>query len=187
MHHQETADGGHADEVDVTRGVVAAEQRRQPLQLHRLPYRQARQHDDDTDDDDAGIEQLLHVIVFAQILVRQFAGKRRLGIGDHAARGDRQQLLAEAAGGNSKRQIDQAVDHQQPHRGKMPEQRAAEPAAQREAAGEAEIEQRRGVVDLPSRHDHQDHRNGVGPVQGPYPGRLNDFRRGGRGVLVADN
>jgi hypothetical protein len=40
------------------------------------------------------------------------------------------------------------------------------------------VEQRRGVVDLPSRHDHQNHREGVGPVQRPHPGRLDDFGLG---------
>src|SRR6185503_7457103 len=99
---------------------------------------------------------------------------------------DRQQLLAEAAGDKTQHQIDQAVDHQQPHRGEMPEQRAAEPAAQRDARGETETEQRRGVIDLPSRHDHQHHREGVGPVHGPHPGRLDDFRLGRGGLLVAD-
>src|SRR5665213_1428590 len=63
MNHQEGDDRRHADEVDVTRDIIAAEQRRQVLQLHRLPHRKPRQHDDDADHDDPGIEQLLHVVV----------------------------------------------------------------------------------------------------------------------------
>src|ERR1700755_2289941 len=79
----------------------------------------------------------------------------------------------------------------------MPQQRAAEPAAERDAVREAEGEQRRGVIGLPAGHDHQDHRDRVGPVHDPDPGRLDDFRRlagemtvgcckAGHGCSVAD-
>src|SRR5437588_11927999 len=76
MNDQKRNDQAHADEVNVTRNIVTAEQRRQPLQLHRFPDRQAREHDDDADHDDAGIEQLLHVIVFGQIVMRELEGQR---------------------------------------------------------------------------------------------------------------
>jgi hypothetical protein len=66
--------------------------------------------------------------------MRQSAGQRRLGIRYHPARGDRQQLFAEAAGGKTEHEIDQAIDHQQPHRREMPEQRTPEPAAKGDAA-----------------------------------------------------
>src|SRR6476659_5340756 len=184
MHHDEGNDQGHTDEMHVTRGVVTAEQRGEPLQLHRLPDRQARQHDKHADHDHAGVEQFLHVIVLAQIVVRELASQRSPGIRDYAVRRDRQQLLAEAAGGKPKREIDQAVDHQNPHRGEMPEQRAAEPAAKRDGTRKAEVEQRRGVIDLPSRHDHQDHGKGVDPMQQTHPGRLDDLCRSGRGDLL---
>src|SRR6476646_9516263 len=134
MHHQEGADRGHAEEMHVARHVIAAEQRRQILQLHRLPDRKTRQHDHDADDDNAGIEQLLHVVVLGQVVMRELAGQRRPGIRDHAARGDRQKLPAEAAGGEAEHDIDEAVDHQQPHRREMPKQRTAEPAAKGDAA-----------------------------------------------------
>src|ERR1700680_5149329 len=179
MHDQERDDRRHADKVDVTRDVIAAEQRGQILQLHRLPDRKHRQHDH------AGIEQLLHVIVSAEVVMRELEGQRRLHIRDHAVRGDRQQFLAEAAGGNTQREIDQALDHQEPHRREMPEQRAAEPATQRDRVRKAETEQRRSVVDLPSRHDHQDHRHRIDPVHNADPRRLNDLCRGGYGMLVA--
>ena len=64
--------------------------------------------------------------------MRQLAAQRRPGVGDHAVRGDRQQFLAEPPGGKAEREIDQAIDHQQPHRGEVPQQRAAEPAAEGE-------------------------------------------------------
>src|ERR1700682_619631 len=63
MHDQKCDDRRHADKMDVTRHIIAAEQRGQVLQLHRLPDRQPRQHDHDADHDDAGIEQFLHGIV----------------------------------------------------------------------------------------------------------------------------
>ena len=69
--------------------------------------------------------------------MRELAGERRLRVGDHAARRDREQLAAEAAADEAERHVDEAVDHQQPHRGEMPEQRAAEPAAERDRAREA--------------------------------------------------
>src|SRR5882757_87179 len=103
MHHDERDDQGHADEVNVARGIVAAEQSGEPLQLHRLPDRQARQHDQYADHDHARVKQLLHVIVFRQIIVRELAGQRRPGIRDDALRRNRQQLLAEAAGCETQR------------------------------------------------------------------------------------
>src|SRR5450631_3292612 len=69
VNHQEADDRRHAEEVDVTGDIVAAEQCRQVLQLHRLPDRQSRQHDDDSDRDDAGIEQLLNIIVLCQVVM----------------------------------------------------------------------------------------------------------------------
>src|SRR6476659_266442 len=57
MNHHEGDDQRHADEMDVTRGVVTAEQRRQILQLHRLPDRKTRQHNQDADHDHAGIQE----------------------------------------------------------------------------------------------------------------------------------
>src|SRR6201995_2248803 len=45
MHDQKQHDRRHAEEMDIARPVIAAEQGHQPVQLHRLPDRQARQHD----------------------------------------------------------------------------------------------------------------------------------------------
>src|ERR1700716_1920605 len=63
MDDHEPDDRRHADEMDVTGDIVAAKQRPQPMQLHRLPDREPRQHDHDTNHDDPGIEQLLHIVV----------------------------------------------------------------------------------------------------------------------------
>ncbi|MGY4432005.1 hypothetical protein ACVWWO_004482 [Bradyrhizobium sp. F1.13.1] len=117
----------------------------------------------------------------------ELEGQGSPDIVEHAGRRDRQQFLAETAGGEARDEIGKAVDHQQPHRRKVPEQSAAEPAAERVVARKAETEQRRGVVDLPTRQDHQDHGEGVDPVHDPDPGRLDHFGRGGADLLVGDS
>ena len=50
--------------------------------------------------------------------------------------------------------------------------KTGEPGAERDRVGEAEVKQRRGVVDLPARQDHHDHRHGIDPVNNTYPRRL---------------
>ena len=54
-------------------------------------------------------------------------------IGDNLGRADRQELAPEAAGRDAQHQIDEAVDDEHPHGGEVPEQRAGEPAAERDA------------------------------------------------------
>ena len=48
MDHEERDDCGHRGEVNVAREVIAAEQRGQLLELHRLPDCEPGQHHDDT-------------------------------------------------------------------------------------------------------------------------------------------
>ena len=67
--------------------------------------------------------------------MRELEGERGLGVGDDLGRINRQQLALEAAGGEPERDIDDAVDHQHPHGGEMPEQRAAQPLAERDVLG----------------------------------------------------
>ena len=60
-------------------------------------------------------------------------------------------------------------------------------AGRRRAAAESplrkpERKQGRGVVDLPTRADHHQHGQGVDPMHGPHPGRLDHFRRRWRRV-----
>ena len=49
MHHQEQDDCGHAEEVNEACGLEVVEQRSEFRELHRLPQRQARQHDENAD------------------------------------------------------------------------------------------------------------------------------------------
>ena len=69
----------------------------------------------------------------------------------------------------------------------MPEQRTGKPAAERDRMREEQPpKQRRGVVDLPSGHDHQDHRDCIDPVRRPHPGRLkHDLGRGSGRRLIS--
>src|SRR6185503_9155880 len=62
----------------------------------------------------------------------------------------------------------------QPHGGKMPEQSAGQPAAQRDAGGKGEPEQRRGIVDLPPRADHDCKRQRIDPMGYPHVERMDD-------------
>ena len=170
---EESDDRAHGEEMHVAGKIVAAEQRGQFLELHRLPDRQARQHDQDAAQDHAGVKHLLHGVVVREIVMRELEGERGLGVAEHLGRSDRQQLAAEAAGGEAERHIDDAVDHQHPHGGEMPEQRAAQPLAERDVLGKFEAaEQRRGVVDLPAGADHHQDRQRIDPVAHAHPARV---------------
>ena len=48
------------------------------------------------------------------------------------------ELATEASGSDAERDVDDAVDHQHPHRGEMPEQSAGEPVAQGDLSGETQ-------------------------------------------------
>src|SRR5262245_20348865 len=66
----------------------------------------------------------------------------------------------------------------------MPEQRTGEPTAKRDGGREGEVEQRRGVVDLPARHDHHNHRDRVDPMRDPHPDRMDQGLCGTRLIVV---
>ena len=184
MHDQEQHDRRHGEEMHVARQLVAAEQRRQPPQLHRLPHRKPRQHHHDPGDDDADIGDLLHRIVDREIVVRELAAKRQRGVGSDLARPHRQKLAPKTPGCKSERKIDEAVDGQHPHRREVPEQPAGKPAADGDALREFKPEQRRRVVDLPAGADHHQHGGGIDPMRDAQPERMNGGahrrRRNGR-------
>jgi hypothetical protein len=161
--------------VDISRGIVTAEKVGQPLQLHRFPDRQPRQHDGHAGNQDADIEELLHRVVSRQILMREPATERGEKIAQHVRRPNRDELAAEPTRSKAEDQINEAVEHQDPHRREMPEQRAAEPAAERDVPREGEAEQRRRVVDLPARADHDQHRQRIDPVCHAHPDWVDDF------------
>ena len=94
----EQHDRGHAQEMDEPRGLEAAEQRQQFGELDRLPDRQAGEHDQDADAEDADVEQLLHRVVLGRIVVREPQAHRVVDGGDQlAASGS-----AAASGGNAR-------------------------------------------------------------------------------------
>src|SRR5664279_5155717 len=71
VYSQEPDDRAHCDEMHVAGNIVAAEQRGQFLELHRLPDRETRQHDHDAGEDHAGVKHLLHRVVVREIVMRE--------------------------------------------------------------------------------------------------------------------
>ena len=120
-----------------------------------------------------------HGVVDREVVMRELAAQCRKEIVNDLARIDGDELAAEAAGGKAQHDIDDAVGHQEPHGREMPQQRPAEPITQRNLARKHKAEQRRGVVDLPARADHEQHRERIDPVRYAHPARVNDGPRGG--------
>src|SRR5262245_58244692 len=87
-------------------------------------------------------------------------------------------------GANSIGEIDDAVDREQPHAGKMPLQgagkpilvvkvdRAVETAPERERDRKTEWKKRFGIVDAPSAHNHDDHGERIEPMGDPHRQRM---------------
>ena len=80
--------------------------------------------------------EFLHRVVDRQIVVRELAAQSGEEVVHDFTRTDRKQLAAEAAGRDAEADIDSAVDHQEPHGGEMPQQRAGQPIAERNLARE---------------------------------------------------
>jgi len=102
------------------RALEAAEQRGEPRELHRLPDRQTSDHLHDPRQDHHDVEQLLHRVVDGDVLVRDVQVQGLAHRLDDLAHADRQQALAEAAGGDAIDQVSNSVQCQQPHGGEMP-------------------------------------------------------------------
>src|SRR5215470_5770028 len=85
VNEQETNNRRHGEEMDITGRIIAAEQRGELLQLHRLPDREPRQHDDHTSDDDAEIEELLHGVVDREVGMAEPTRERGAQVGYHFA------------------------------------------------------------------------------------------------------
>ena len=98
--------------------------------------------DDDAGKEDAEVKRLLHGVVGRKIVMAESPRDRCPQIADDFTWADRQQPAPEAASDEPQRHIDEAVADQQPHSGEVPEQRAGQPPAQRNAAGKCEVEQR---------------------------------------------
>ena len=101
------------------------------------------------------------------------AGERGPEIAHDVSRPDRQKLAPKAAGHKPQRHVDEPIGEQQPHGGEMPEQAAGQPAAKRDTLWKCEREQWRGVVDLPTRADHDQHGQRIDPMGDPHVERMN--------------
>src|SRR5262249_164998 len=69
MDGKKSQDCRNGEEVDITCGVIAAEQHGQIFELHRFPDRQPGQNDDDAGHEHAGIEQALYRIVDGEVVM----------------------------------------------------------------------------------------------------------------------
>src|SRR6185369_11329356 len=85
-------------------------------------------------------------------------------VGDHGAWRDRPELAPEMPGQHAISEIDHAVGGEQPHRGEVPLQCPAQPAAERDVARNLEGKERRGVVDAPAAHHHDHDGDDVDPM-----------------------
>ena len=92
-------------------------------------------------------------------------------------------------GENSVDEVDDAVDGEQPHAGKMPLQGAGKPilvvkvhravvtAPQRELDRKIKRKNRIGIVDAPSAHDHDEHCERIEPMRDPHGQGIHDDLR----------
>jgi len=82
--------------------------------------------------------------------VGEAAACRGEEIAPYLARPDREKLAAETPGQDAECDIDDAVDHEQPHGREVPQQRTGKPIAERDLVRKSKTEQRRGIVNLPA-------------------------------------
>ncbi|KOT10965.1 hypothetical protein DM77_2837 [Burkholderia mallei] len=170
MHDEERDEKRHRPEVHDARAVVAAEPLAQQRELHRFPDHEPGQHEQREIGDRRDVRGALERVVHGQIVVRQPPAQRVAQVARNARRAQRQELARETPGGDAHRQIEHAVEKQQPHRREVPLQRAAEPAAERRAARKHEARvDRRSVVDPPARQRHRHRGERVEPVARAHP------------------
>jgi hypothetical protein len=188
VHDQEQDDRGHAEEMDHARRVEAPQQPGQLLELCGLPDRQAGENHDHARGQHPEIERLLHRVINSEPM-RQPELQRRQSVAQHGFGSDREQDAAEMPRENSIREIDAAIDREQPHAGEMPLQGAGKPvlvvnvdrafvaAPERDLDRERKRQDRIGIVDAPAAHDHDDHGDRVEPVRDPHGQGMDDDLR----------
>src|SRR5437016_1159155 len=127
----------HDPEVPVARRLKAAEQRRQPRELHRLVNGQPGQHRDRAEEVDTRIGELLQRVVLALWRVVRAEPEvvpRHVDRAAHVARAEQQR--APLAALHEIAEVEQADGHEGPHQGEVPVQCAREPAAEAAPVGE---------------------------------------------------
>src|SRR5438132_5020192 len=189
----------HDPEVPVARRLEAAEQRREPGELHRLVDSQPGQNRECAEEVDARIGELLERVVFALWRVVRTEPEIVLRHVDRAAHvAWAEQQRAPLAALHEIAEVEQADGHEGPHQGEMPVQRAREPAAEaapvrelrpveraREEGATAVPEPGIRLVDLQPARDHpadQDQGRPVGKPHDPVVAAHRGARSGGRRV-----
>src|SRR5262249_46844940 len=171
----------HREEVDEPRAFIAAKQGSKLSQLYGLPESQTGGNDDNPRQQKAGVDQLLHGIVAAKITMAEPTSDRRTKIAHDLGREYRQELLPEVPSHQPNRHIHRTIDEKQPHGREMPEQPAGEPATKGDRLRKGKAKQRRGVVNLPTRSDHDQCGQCIDPMGYPHIERMDFMVRQARG------
>src|SRR5262249_48440981 len=94
---------------------------------------------------------------------------------------DRQKLLPEVPTRQSDCHIYGTIDEEQPHGREMPEQPAGEPSTKCDRLWKGKAKQRRSVVDLPTRSNHDQRGQRIDPMRYPHITRMDNMVRQSRG------
>src|SRR5262249_34311596 len=137
--------------------------------------------DDNPCQQNAGVDQLLHGVIAAKITMAEPASECCTKIVHQLGWAYRQKPLPEMASHQSGCHVHSAIDEKQPHGREMPEQPAGEPAAERDRFRKGKAKQRRGIVDLPTRTDHDQRGHGIDPMRDTNIARMDVAMRRSRG------
>ncbi len=108
-----------------------------------------------------------------RVAMRKLEGRCGPEVGHEVAGTNRKKPAAKSPGDDSERDVDNAIEDENPHGGEMPEQCPGKPVSKGYFARKAqEIEQWRGVVDLPARTDHHQNGERVDPMAHAQPNRM---------------
>ncbi len=146
-------------------GLETAEQGGKLGELHRLPQRETRNHDENADQNDAEIKNLLHGVVVREIVMAEPKPQRLADRRQYLAHGNGKQLAPETTGGDAVSQIGEAVEHENPHAEEVPLQPVLRPFADGQKVGEMQpAENHVVVINLPAAADHDENRDRVDPM-----------------------
>src|SRR5262245_46913094 len=186
MNEEEPDKADHAEEMDIARALIVAERHSELLELDRLPEQQARPDHEQHAQDGECVEQLLHCVALAEVVV-QPALQEIENFNDNLTWRDGRKLVPEMAGEGSVDRVDDDAEEEQPHGGKMPEQRCRQSeivvhalsaciiAAKGEPDREAqESEQRLLVIDPPAAAYENHYAQRPGPVRVADPTGMQD-------------
>ena len=165
MDQQKGHDSGHAQEMHQPGGLEAAEQNREFRELHRLPQRQTRDHDEDPDQHDTDIKNFLNRVVVRQIIMAQTKSQRVADGRENLAHRYGEQLLSKTSGCDAIGQITKPIDDKDPHSREMPLQSILRPPTDHDAVRKVQpAEDHIIVVKFSSAADHDENGDRIDPM-----------------------